>query len=179
MSCPDKDNITAPAEDPEAKTLASRNEDETPREFTNADERKIIGRVDRRLVPVLGIMYCISLMDRTNLSNAAIAGMVTDLKLIGYRYNIITLVFFITYVICQPPATILCRKIGPPTFLAAITLAWGAVMIGFGFVNTWTVMIGLRLVLGLFEAGFFPGCVYLLSTWYLRCKGTPTAHAES
>ena len=99
----------------------------------------------------------------------------------------VVLVFFITYVICQPPATVLVRKLGPRNFLASITLLWGATMIvsdwhcaiftqvlieqkGFGFVKVWTQLLGLRLLLGLFEAGFFPGCVYLLSTWYSRCK---------
>merc|ERR1712000_288438 len=137
-------------------------------EFTPAEQRKIIHRIDRRLISTTGIMYCISLMDRTNLSAAAIAGMLVDLELVQTRYNIITLVFFITYVIFQPPATVLCRKIGPRPFLASITFAWGAVMIGFGFPQQWTAMIGLRMLLGIFEAGFFPGCVYLISTWYVR-----------
>jgi hypothetical protein len=52
-----------------------------------------------------------------------------DLNLIGARYNIITLIFFIPYVLCQPPATVLLRKIGPRVFLASITIFWGATMI--------------------------------------------------
>lgn len=51
-----------------------------------------------------------------------------------------------------------------------ITLLWGGVMIGMGFSKTWQQMAALRVVLGIFEAGFFPSCVYLLSTWYTRCK---------
>lgn len=138
-------------------------------EYTIHEQRKIIHRVDRRLVLTCGVMYCVSLMDRTNLGQASIAGMTKELKLnIGFRYNTIALVFFITYVLFQPPATVLCRKIGPRPFLAFITFAWGVVMIGMGFPNSWTVMIPLRMLLGLLEAGFFPGCVYLLSTWYSR-----------
>jgi len=52
--------------------------------------------------------------------------------------------------------------------LSLITLLWGAVMIGMGFVKSWTSMVALRIILGIFEAGFFPGSVYLLSTWYVR-----------
>jgi MFS family permease len=81
-----------------------------------------------------------------------------DLNLIGERYNIIVLLFFITYVLLQPPATVVLRKIGPRAFLPSITVLWGVTMICFGFVKTWTDMIPLRLVLGIFEAGFFPGC---------------------
>lgn len=101
------------------------------------------------------------------------------------------LVFFITYVLFQPPATILCRKIGARRFLGGICLLWGIVMVrirtishhdrhscphtrltagqlSHGLINKWTDMIPLRLLLGLFEAGFFPGCLYLISTWYTR-----------
>jgi hypothetical protein len=59
----------------------------------------------------------------------SVGRMVVDLDLIGARYNIITLIFFIPYVLCQPPATVLIRKIGPRIFLAAITVFWGATMI--------------------------------------------------
>lgn len=137
-------------------------------EFTEAEQKRITRRIDRRLVTTLGVLYCASLMDRTNLGSAAIAGMAVDLKLIGARYNIITLIFFITYVLCQPPATVLLRKIGPRVFLPSITVFWGATMIGFGFTPNWTTLVGLRVILGILEAGFFPGCAYLLSCWYPR-----------
>jgi MFS family permease len=136
--------------------------------FDERQQRKIIWRIDRRLVLTLGFMYCVSLMDRTNLGLAAIAGMAVDLDLIGFRYSTITLVFFITYVILQPLATVVLRKLGPRAFLPTITLLWGATMICFGFLKTWTQMVALRIVLGVFEAGFFPGCAYLLSCWYPR-----------
>ena len=79
-----------------------------------------------------------------------------DLKLIGERYSIIVLIFFISYVLLQPPATVVLRKIGPRTFLPTITILWGATMVGFGFVTEWHQLIPLRIILGIFEAGFFP-----------------------
>ena len=141
--------------------------------YTHKQQKDIIHRVDRRLVVMCGLMYCISLMDRTNLSAAALGGMLTELEMeagtpTGFRYSIVVLVFFVTYTLCQPPATVLARKIGPRNFLSVITLLWGSVMIAFGFVPNWTTLAGLRILLGILEAGFFPGCVYLLSTWYSR-----------
>merc|ERR1711988_934205 len=137
--------------------------------YSYKEQRKIIGRVDRRLISVAGIIYMNSLMDRSNLPNAGIAGMNVDLGMVtGFRYSAVALVFFITYTFLQPPATILTRKIGPRPFLSGICFAWGVVMIGFGFVQNWVVLIPLRLLLGLFEAGYFPGIVYLISTWYSR-----------
>ena len=69
--------------DDEKKSL----EDDPLTYFTPEEQKKIIHRLDRRLVVVVGVMYCVSLMDRTNLSNAAIAGMSVELKLgIEMRY---------------------------------------------------------------------------------------------
>ncbi|KAK2780737.1 hypothetical protein FQN53_001005 [Emmonsiellopsis sp. PD_33] len=137
--------------------------------FTPKQASAIRRRIDFRLIPALGFMYGISLMDRKNVSNAAIAGMRKDLDLLeGYRYSLITLSFFITYVLFQPPMTVSCRKVGPRIFLPGICLLWGALIIGFGFAQNWTTMVALRLILGILEAGYFPGCVYLLSTWYTR-----------
>jgi MFS family permease len=57
-------------------------------------------------------------------------------------------VFFVTYIVFQPPSTVIVRKLGPRLHLALITLLWGAVMIGMGFANTWDQMAALRVVLG-------------------------------
>jgi|TARA_R110002003_G_scaffold37_3_gene2143 sugar phosphate permease len=125
--------------------------------FTPQEQKKIIRRVDMRLIPTLGFMYCVSLMDRTNLGVAMVAGMGVDLKLTGQRYSLVVLLFFITYVALQPPATVVLRKLGPRIFLPSIVVIWGSVMIGFGFVKEWHTLLPLRLLLGIFEAGFFPG----------------------
>ena len=147
-------------------TDSDRINNERINEFTPEEQKKIIRRIDRRLVLTLGFMYCVSLMDRTNLGIASVAGMAVDLKFgKTERYNIIVLLFFITYVLLQPPATVILRKLGPRAFLPTITVLWGVTMICFGFVKEWTDMIPLRLILGIFEAGFFPGCAYLLSCW--------------
>jgi MFS family permease len=121
--------------------------------FTPDEQKKIIWRIDRRLVLTLGFLYCVSLMDRTNTGIAVVAGMGVDLLLIKDRYSIIVLVFFIPYVLFQPPATVLLRKIGPRAFLPTITLFWGITMIGMAFVKSWTQLIPLRILLGIFEAG--------------------------
>lgn len=136
--------------------------------FTPAEQKAIIRRIDRRLVLTLGFMYCVSLMDRTNLGIAAVAGMAVDLKLIGARYSIITCIFFISYVLLQPPATVILRKVGPRIFLPTISILWGITMICFGFVKTWTDMLPLRIVLGIFEAGFFPGTVLMSGNHVVR-----------
>jgi hypothetical protein len=124
--------------------------------FTPAEKKSIIRRIDRRLVLTLGFLYAVSLMDRNNTGIAMIAGMSTDLDMLGNRYSLVVLLFFIPYVLFQPPATAVLRKVGPRSFLAATTLIWGMATIASGFVKSWAALIPLRLVLGACEAGFFP-----------------------
>lgn len=69
----------------------------------------------------------------------------------GFRYSIVTLVFFPTYIIFQIPSTVIVRAIGPRLHLGTITLVWGGIMIGMGFVKDWQALAGLRVLLGVLE----------------------------
>jgi hypothetical protein len=127
------------------ETTTNDSNDELIHVFSEAEQKSIIRRIDLRLIPPLGTLYCFSLMDMTNLESAVTAGSAhflsiwsiftdgfrlhLDLDLIGARFNIVTLIFFIPYVLCEPVATVLARKFGPRRFLSAIALFWGATMI--------------------------------------------------
>lgn len=88
----------------------------------------------------------------------------TDLALnIGDRYTIVLVLFFPTYALLELPSNIILRKVGSANWLAFIAFSWGAVMIGQGFVKSWITLAICRILLGTFEAGFFPGCVYLIT----------------
>jgi MFS family permease len=65
------------------------------------------------------------------------------------RYSVVTLVFFTTYIVFQPPSTIIVRKLGPRVHMSVIVTAWGAVMIGMGFSPDYGTLAGLRVVLGI------------------------------
>jgi MFS family permease len=98
---------------------------------------------------VLAVIYVISLVDRVNIGSDAIAGLDLDLQLqVGMRYSLIISTFFAAYTVFQPLGTVLTRKLGPRIFLSSITLLWGVVMIGTGFVNSWQSLAGLRVLIG-------------------------------
>lgn len=82
--------------------------------------------------------------------------------------TLLILLFFPFYILFQPPMTAIARKLRPRRFLCGIVISWGLVIVGHGLVRNWKSMLALRCLLGLFEAGFFSGCVYLLSSWYIR-----------
>ncbi|KAJ1331011.1 MFS transporter ACS family allantoate permease [Microdochium nivale] len=137
------------------------------------DARKIALRakrkVDWRLIPVLGACYAISGIDRINISAAKIAGLDRELGLNqGSRYSIVLLVFFLTYFLFEVPSNVVLRKVGASNWLSFLCFAWGVVTLGCGFSKYWTDVVVCRLLLGVFEAGFFPGSVYLISCWYSR-----------
>ncbi|KAL0953964.1 hypothetical protein HGRIS_005124 [Hohenbuehelia grisea] len=131
--------------------------------------KKTLRRIDFHLLPILAILYSISLIDRVNISNAYVAGMAQDLQLqVGSRYSLATLIFFVPYILFELPSNILIRKVGAARWIGTITVLWGTVMIGMSFVKTWYQLVVCRALLGILEAGFFPACTYIISTWYLR-----------
>ncbi|KAL7276236.1 hypothetical protein RUND412_000772 [Rhizina undulata] len=117
-------------------------------------EQALIKKIDWKLLPILGALYSVALIDRTNMADAAVAGMIADLKLsVGSRYSIILFVFFIPYILFELPSNIILRQVGAAAWLATIGLFWGAVMIGMGFVRDWRWLAVCRIILGFCEAG--------------------------
>ncbi|KAJ6589873.1 major facilitator superfamily domain-containing protein [Mycena vulgaris] len=122
-------------------------------------------RVDWRLLPILGLLYALALIDRTNISIARVVGLDEDLGLsIGNRFSIVVGIYFIP----QLPSNLLLRKVGPRKLLSFCVMAWGTAQLAMGFVPSWQLLAFLRALLGILEAGFFPSLVYIISTWYTR-----------
>lgn len=129
-------------------------------------EKRIRRKVDWRLLPLAGALYASSLIDRLNLSNARLAGMDKALGLsIGNRYSVLTMIFFVGYILSDFPANFIMRRIGAATFLGVIGFLWGVLTIGMGFCKTWGELLFTRIIFGLLEGGLFPGLVFLLSCW--------------
>ncbi|RAK95823.1 MFS general substrate transporter [Aspergillus ibericus CBS 121593] len=128
-------------------------------ELTPQEQRRVIRRVDMRLIMMLGLLHTVSLIDRGNLSTAAVAGMLKDLHLHGNQYNVIAVVFFPPYICLQMLGPVLIRKLGPKVFLSSICFVWGVTMMCGGFVHNWTQPVGIRIIIGTLEAGFFPAAV--------------------
>ncbi|KAF4882862.1 putative transporter [Colletotrichum fructicola] len=116
----------------------------------------------------MGILYLLSHIDRGNIGNAKIEGMDKDLGLTGNQYNIASTIFFVPYIIFEIPSNIILKKVRPSMWLSALVLSWGTVMTLMGVVKDFQGMVICRVCLGLCEAGFFPGAVYIVSTWYPR-----------
>jgi len=71
--------------------------------------------------------------------------------------------FFITYILFEVPSNILLKRLRPSVFLSSIIAIWGIITIGMGCTQSFAGLVVCRLLIGFFEAGFFPGCIYLIS----------------
>src|SRR3974390_1262926 len=118
-----------------------------------------------RLLPVISIGYGLAYMDRINISFAALR-MNSDLHFSNTVYGIGAGLFFIGYALCEIPSNLLLLRFGPRKWLARIMLAWGLLAAAMMFVRTPFEFYTLRLLLGISEAGFFPGIIYYLTLWF-------------
>ncbi|KIW01334.1 hypothetical protein, variant 1 [Verruconis gallopava] len=133
-------------------------------------EKKLIRKLDWYLIPWLSFLYLISFLDRTNIGNAKIDGLVKDLHMTNNQYNICLTVFFISYSLFEPLTNILLKRLRPSIFLPIIMVLWGICMVTMGLCHNFGGMVTARFFLGLTEAGLFPGVNYYLSCWYKRSE---------
>ncbi|KAL2814878.1 major facilitator superfamily domain-containing protein [Aspergillus cavernicola] len=134
------------------------------------EEKRLVRNIDFFLLPTIWLMYLLSYMDRTNIGNARVAGMEEDLDLDSQRYSIALVVFFIGYVLFEVPSNMLLTRIKPSIYLPSIMFMWGIVTVGMAFVQTYPALIGFRVAMGILEAGFGPGILLLLSSWYKKSE---------
>ncbi|KAK5222787.1 hypothetical protein LTR72_005624 [Exophiala xenobiotica] len=138
------------------------------------DDKKLLRRIDLHIVTWLAILYAFSLLDRTNIGSAKVAGMEVDLELTGNRYSIVSLMLFPTYILLDVPSNMFIRRVSVRTYLAFFVFCWGVLAMCCGFVNDWKDLIAVRVLLGAFEGAFQrliilkPTCSYIISSWYKR-----------
>jgi len=118
-----------------------------------------------RLLPVIAIGYGLAYMDRINISFASLR-MNSDLHFSGTVYGIGAGLFFIGYALCEVPSNLLLLRFGPRRWLARIMFTWGLLAAAMMFVRTPIEFYAVRLLLGISEAGFFPGVIYYLTLWF-------------
>jgi D-galactonate transporter len=132
---------------------------------TAADEQRIFAKVAWRTIPFLFVCYVVSFLDRINIGFAQLQ-MKHDLGFSDAMYGLGAAVFYIGYVLCEVPSNMLLAKYGARRTFARIMLLWGAASVGMMFVAKPSHFYILRFMLGVFEAGFFPGIVLYLTYWF-------------
>ncbi|PQO98719.1 MFS transporter [Massilia phosphatilytica] len=122
-------------------------------------------KVSRRIIPFLFICYVVSFLDRINIGFAQLQ-LKQDLGFTDATYGLGAGIFYVGYVLFEVPSNLLLAKYGARRSFVRIMLLWGAASVSMMFVATPNQFYVLRFLLGMFEAGFFPGIVLYLTWWY-------------
>ncbi|MBM5799676.1 MAG: MFS transporter [Cyanobacteria bacterium K_DeepCast_35m_m2_023] len=129
-----------------------------------ADLDRALAALRRHLLPFLFVLYVIAYLDRVNVSYAA-AGVSKDLGLNSASYGFAAGIFFLGYVLLEIPSNLILDRVGARRWIGRILLSWGVIAALMAFMTTAAQFNGLRLLLGVAEAGFFPGIILYLSRW--------------
>ncbi|PFH62794.1 hypothetical protein XA68_11806 [Ophiocordyceps unilateralis] len=142
----------------------------TPMDAGN--EKRLVRKQDARILPLSAAIYFLCFLDRANMGNARILNSTTHDDMpsttgMSYsQFDIALMVFFFSYALFEVPSNMLLKKLRPSRWLAFLMFGWGAMTISLGGARTFTSVSALRFLLGVFEAGLFPGLVFYLTFWY-------------
>jgi sugar phosphate permease len=126
-------------------------------------EKALVRRQDLRIIPLSAAIYFLCYMDRSNIGNAKIMNstthndLLTETGMTNYQYTIALMIFLVAYGLFEVPSNILLKKLRPSRWIAFLMFSWGAITIGLGGATNFGTITGVRFLLGVFEAGLFPG----------------------
>ncbi|KAJ3787504.1 MFS transporter [Lentinula aff. detonsa] len=142
--------------------------------FLTTDDslRRLVRRLDRRVVPLAMFIYLLCSLDRSNIGNAKVLNDTTgnDLQqtigLSSEDYTTALMVFLVAYFIFETPSNYMLKAFRPSRWIALLMFSWGAMTMCLGAATSFSSLTAVRFLLGMFEAGLFPGLVYFLTFWY-------------
>ncbi|KAJ1663738.1 hypothetical protein IW140_004660 [Coemansia sp. RSA 1813] len=145
-------------------------------DMNNVDPQLIksyLRKVDLHLIPLAYTMYFFSVIDRNNIGNAKVAGMDTHLGLHGSQFNWVVSAFFFTYIFCEVPSNMMLKKVGPRLWIPFIAVCWSVLVGCLAAAKSYGTLVVVRVLMGVFEAGFVPGFIYMTSFWYTKRQQAP------
>ncbi len=128
-------------------------------------EKRALRKLRTRILPFIFLLYIIAFLDRINIGFAALT-MNKDLVISSQQYGLLTGIFFPGYFTFEIPSNLLLHKVGARVWIARILIGWGIVAMLTGFVHSVHQLYIMRFLLGVAEAGFFPGILLYLTYWF-------------
>ena len=130
-----------------------------------ARERRVVRKLDFYIAPLMGSLNFISYIDRSNIGFAATQGMAEDLKLASSDLNVAISTFYVLYVLSELPISMYAKKWRFERVLPSLTIAFGLITLGGGFIKTNGGLVGTRIILGLFQGCLFPALALFVCNW--------------
>ncbi|KAI2697539.1 hypothetical protein CBS147332_5696 [Penicillium roqueforti] len=166
-------NHKSPADMVEDVEIGMKNGSPSPAiEVDFEQEKSLIRKQDLRILPLCAGIYLLCYLDRSNVGNAKTlnSGTGNDLldetNMTDHQYIIALMVFLIAYGLFEVPSNYFLKKLKPSRWIAFLMFSWGAVTMGLGGAQNFAQVAGVRFLLGVLEAGLFPGLVFYLTFWY-------------
>ncbi|KAG2222458.1 hypothetical protein INT45_013371 [Circinella minor] len=135
---------------------------------TDKELRRLMLKIDLRVIPYIAILYLCSFLDRVNIGNAKVAGMTEDMDITEDQYNWALSLFFIGYVVFEVPCNLALKVVGPRIWIPLIMVVWGVIMALMALCSTGQGLMACRFFLGVAESGLYPGALFYLSKWYTK-----------
>jgi len=126
---------------------------------------RAVGKIQRHILPLLFLLYIVAYLDRINIGFAAFT-MNQELGITSAQFGFLTGIFFWGYFLFEIPSNLMLHKVGARGWIARILVSWGAIAMLSGLVHSAAQMYVVRFLLGVAEAGFFPGIVLYLTYWF-------------
>ncbi|KAJ5370176.1 uncharacterized protein N7496_006268 [Penicillium cataractarum] len=130
--------------------------------------KRVLRKIDMRLIPLLFFTYMLNFMDKTILSSASVFGLTEDTGLVGQQYSWVSSIFYFGYLGWAYPTTLLIARLPTAKYLTANTLFWGAVVALTAACTNFGGLMTVRFLLGVAEATITPAFMFITSTWYTR-----------
>ncbi|KAI8627139.1 major facilitator superfamily domain-containing protein [Xylariaceae sp. FL1651] len=132
------------------------------------DEKKLVRKLDLHLIPLIMLLYTFSFLDRVNIGNARLYHLEEDLGLSPNQFQVAVSILFVTYLAFEVPSNLVLKPFTPQRWISFIVFVWGIIALATGFVHNYGSLLALRLLLGAFEAGLFPGLNVYLTFFYTK-----------
>ncbi|KZV68752.1 MFS general substrate transporter [Peniophora sp. CONT] len=125
-------------------------------------------KVDVVVIPLVGMYYLLSFLDRSNIGNAKVAGLTEDLHMTSHDFSVALTITYVPYIVMELPMNLLMKRLGPNVTLPVMVTLWGMVTACQGAVTSYGSLLACRFFLGALEGGLFPGITLYLSSFYRR-----------
>ncbi|KAJ5019349.1 putative transporter [Colletotrichum sp. SAR 10_99] len=135
---------------------------------TDPKEIALVKKIDWYILPILWVMYFLNFLDRNAMINGKLNSLSKDLNLKGTQYNTCVSILFVGYLCGQVPSNMILNRVRPSWYMAGFMLAWSIISLLTYKAHDYSTMLACRFLLGITEAPFYPGALYMLSMFYTR-----------
>ncbi|KAJ7740223.1 MFS general substrate transporter [Mycena maculata] len=132
-------------------------------------ERELVRKLDSRLLPTIFLIFIMNYIDRNGITTARLKGLEQDLGLSDLQYSVVLSILFVSYCPAQIPSNMILNRVTRPSwYIGACVMGWGLTSLLTGVTKNYGGILACRVFIGLPEAAFYPGAIYLLSRWYTK-----------